>query len=191
MPGSQASVRSEPEGERDQQLSPDAVFDILSNGRRRYALSYLLAAGEPVTVRNLSRDIAAWENGVEPAEVTPRQRKRVYTALHQTHLLRLDEFGVVEYDRNRGIVGPADGLTTLQPLLVPEAPARTVPRSIHAIGLGGIGLGVGTLLDLPLLGPLPTGLGALVVGTAILASAVFASSRHGSEGSYLPADISR
>jgi hypothetical protein len=58
----------------------------------------------PVAIRDLSEQLAAWENGLDRSEVTPKDRKRVYTALHQTHLPSMDSSGVVTYDKNRGVV---------------------------------------------------------------------------------------
>jgi len=40
-------------------------------------------------VRDIAEQLAAWENDVEIPEVTYKQRKRVYTALHQSHLPKL------------------------------------------------------------------------------------------------------
>ncbi len=84
----------------DDGLSEDDVFDILSNGRRRRTLHYLMQRGRdnPPTLRDLSRQVAAWENDTSPAEVTADERRRVYIALHQTHLPRMDDAGVVEYE---------------------------------------------------------------------------------------------
>ncbi len=89
-------------------LSTDAVFETLGSRRRRYALHYLKQVDESVTIRDLSMQLAAWENDVELAAVTPKQRKRVYTALHQTHLPKMDKLGVAVYDRDRGVVSLTD-----------------------------------------------------------------------------------
>jgi hypothetical protein len=83
-------------------IAPETVFDVLSNERRRYVIHHLKAEDERVTVRDLSEQVAAWENDIERARVTPKERKRVYTALHQTHLPKMDEAGVIDYDRDRG-----------------------------------------------------------------------------------------
>ncbi|WP_276259686.1 DUF7344 domain-containing protein [Haloglomus litoreum] len=83
-------------------IAPETVFEVLSNERRRYVLHHLKATGERVTVRDLSEQVAAWENGIKLAAVTPKERKRVYTALHQTHLPKMAEVGVIDYDRDRG-----------------------------------------------------------------------------------------
>jgi len=81
------------------------VFDILSNRRRRYAL-YALADDETATIGSLAEQIAAWENDCTVAEVTPTERKRVYTALQQSHLPKLERTGLVDFDRESGRVRP-------------------------------------------------------------------------------------
>ncbi|WP_255197986.1 DUF7344 domain-containing protein [Halorarius litoreus] len=88
----------------EEPLSTDAVFETLSSQRRRYTLHYLKQRDGPVTIRALSEQLAAWENGTDLADVTPKERKRVYTALHQTHLPKMDSLGVVTYDRDRGTI---------------------------------------------------------------------------------------
>ena len=84
----------------------DDLFETLANRRRRETLRYLRdsPAAEAVSVREVSAHVAAWENEVEPAAVTYKQRKRVYTALYQSHLPKLHEHGFVEYDADRGTV---------------------------------------------------------------------------------------
>lgn len=90
-------------------ISNDDCFDLLRNQRRRYALHYLERNGEQATLGHLSEQVAAWENEIAVEEVTSAQRKRIYTALQQVHLPRMEEAGVVEFDQRAGVVelGPA------------------------------------------------------------------------------------
>ncbi|MFC7174176.1 hypothetical protein ACFQL0_14140 [Haloplanus litoreus] len=88
------------------------VFDILSNRRRRYAL-YALLRDETATIGSLADQIAAWENGCAVNEVTPTERKRVYTALQQSHLPKLERTGLVSFDRDSGRVTPTDAADEL------------------------------------------------------------------------------
>lgn len=88
-------------------LSQGEIYDVLRNSRRRAALSYLLEHGR-ASVREVTTHVAADEYDVPPEAVAPDQRKRVYTALSQCHLTRLDEFGVVEYDDDEMVVELAD-----------------------------------------------------------------------------------
>lgn len=94
---------------QERALSQDEVFDILSNGRRRYVLYYLQEADGPVNLDELARELAAWENETTVEELTKQQRKRVYVSLYQTHIQKLADAGVVEYDRESGMLTLAKG----------------------------------------------------------------------------------
>lgn len=92
-------------GETEQRLSEDVIFETLRNQRRRQVIAYLKAeADSSASVKELYGHIAAKENGVTVDETTYAQRKRVYTSLLQTHLPKLDELDVIEYDDDRGTV---------------------------------------------------------------------------------------
>jgi DNA-binding transcriptional ArsR family regulator len=87
---------------RTSRIDPEEVHDVLRNDRRRLTLQYLKQRLEPVEVRELSERVAELEVGESPA---PRNiRQSVYNALNQTHLPKLDETGLVEFDRDRKIV---------------------------------------------------------------------------------------
>jgi hypothetical protein len=78
------------------------VYHVLSNARRREALAELWTQPEALSLRELSERVAATESGQSPA---PRAlRESVYNALHQTHLPKMDELGLVEYDPDRKLV---------------------------------------------------------------------------------------
>jgi hypothetical protein len=78
------------------------IHGILANERRRGVIERLDASPGTVTVRDLSEAIAAAETGESPPPA--RVRESVYTSLHQTHLPKLHDVGVVEYDRDRSMV---------------------------------------------------------------------------------------
>jgi DNA-binding transcriptional ArsR family regulator len=82
--------------EGDGTIGNDEIFHLLSNARRRYVLHCLLQRGGYATKRELSRQVAAWENDVPPEQVTSDMRKPVYIALHQTHIPQLVDQGLVE-----------------------------------------------------------------------------------------------
>ena len=84
--------------------SRDEVFTALSNRRRRHVIRYLKSHDAEARVRDIAEQLAAWENDVEIPEVTYKQRKRVYTALHQSHLPKLADSGFIDYQQNRGLV---------------------------------------------------------------------------------------
>lgn len=62
----------------------------------------------PVDRRDLVDALAAWENGVDPEDLTEAQRRTVDVSLYQTHLDELSDAGVVEYDAESGRVELTD-----------------------------------------------------------------------------------
>ncbi|ELY99711.1 hypothetical protein C482_09507 [Natrialba chahannaoensis JCM 10990] len=85
-------------------FSEDEIFHLLQNERRRLVLRYLRGTNEPVRMRDVAEQVAAWEHDTTVAELTSTQRQRVYIPLYQSHLSKLDEAGVIDYQQNRGIV---------------------------------------------------------------------------------------
>lgn len=90
------------------EITRNEVFDILSNPRRRFVLYYLREVDSTVELNTLARAIAAWENEVDESELTDQDRKRVYVSLYQTHIPKLESVGLIEYDRDSGVVRLTD-----------------------------------------------------------------------------------
>ena len=120
-------------------VTTDDLFKTLSNRRRRYVLHYLKqhVETEAVPIRTLSEQIAAWENGVDAAAVSSKQRKRIYTALHQTHLPQMDRLEIIEYDADRGTVTMAAPLEQFD-IYFELTRADDVPWSHVYLGVGGV-----------------------------------------------------
>lgn len=87
-------------GEKDGSLSRDELFHILRNQRRRFILHKLKYESGPVEIRDLITQVAAWENEISAEELSSKQRRSVYNAIHQTHLPTLAEAGIVDIDRH-------------------------------------------------------------------------------------------
>jgi hypothetical protein len=64
----------------------------------------LAEEGPQTRLTNLAEFIAARENDTEIRLISSQQRKRVYVALYQTHLPRLADADVIDYDSSRGTV---------------------------------------------------------------------------------------
>lgn len=118
-------------------LTQDVAFTMLSCRRRRYILHYLRREGRAVTLHELSKQLAAWENDVDPDAVTHKQRMRVYTALRQSHLPKLDENGVVDFDASAGTIALTDDASELE-VYLDVVPHDEIPWSTYYLGLGGI-----------------------------------------------------
>ncbi|WP_265108464.1 DUF7344 domain-containing protein [Halosolutus halophilus] len=107
-------------------LSPDDAFHVLRPFRRRETIRYLLDADDVVKMGDVADHVAAREHETSVADLTPTQRQRVYIPLYQSHLPKLDEAGVIEYDKPRGIVRSTDRLELFRPYL--EAATTTLPK---------------------------------------------------------------
>lgn len=88
----------------NEELSQDVIFQLLSSDRRRFVLKYLSDTPGEVKLDELSTAMAAHENGIEPAAVDQTAQKRAYISLYQTHIPRMTEHGIVEYDSDSGDV---------------------------------------------------------------------------------------
>jgi hypothetical protein len=81
------------------------VFELLKNERRRRVIEYLKDEDDGETTLDvLAEHIAALENDIDVRQLSSSQRKRVYIALYQCHLPKMDNFGVIDYDKDRGTV---------------------------------------------------------------------------------------
>lgn len=106
-----------PEDVEPSGLSLDVVFGLLSVERRRRTLEDLRQAGGETTLSDLATRIAGLENDVPARRVTSDQRKRVYIALYQSHLPKLDDADVIEYDEARGTIELGANAPVLYPYL--------------------------------------------------------------------------
>lgn len=145
--GSRADSTGEPEDGDDGEptdgaasppsLPTELVYRMLSDPRRRYAIHYLKQSREPVPVRELAEQVAAWENDKPVEALTSRERKRVYISLYQSHLPTLDEEGVVEYDADRKMVELSQAARGLD-IYLEVVPKGNVPWSLYYVGLAAV-----------------------------------------------------
>lgn len=140
-------------------LTEDEVYDVLSNARRRAALHYLFQqrnSEDWPTLRELSREVAAWETDTATEDVAAEDRRRIHVAMHQTHLPTMEDHGVVEYDDSEKVVELTDHATDLR-VFLEVADHNDIPWSAFYTGLGGLGLGVAAAVaaGVPPFGVLP------------------------------------
>jgi hypothetical protein len=80
-------------------LAETEIHDLLRNERRRQVIKHLQGTVGTTTLRDLAERIAEHETGESPP---PKNiRNSVYNSLHQTHLPKLDQRGIVDYDSDR------------------------------------------------------------------------------------------
>ena len=173
-------IASVADSEEEQRLSKDVIFELLKNRRRREVLAYLLEADDTVTLGELAEQIAAWENDTEVSALSSDQRKRVYVALYQTHLPKMDDAGIVEYDQDRGLISLADNADLLMMYLDTDTHEQDRwDRWYAASSVVGAALVAGAFLGVPPLSAVPTIAlaGVVVVGFFLLSIAHVVSNR--------------
>lgn len=94
------------------ELSPTAIFDLLADDRRRYALHYLSRKVGAVPLGELAEQIALHEG-----DPTRDRYDRILTGLYHCHLLKLTDAGIVRYDPDRKTVALRDEDERLAPYL--------------------------------------------------------------------------
>jgi hypothetical protein len=114
------------------QPEKDELYDLLSNHRRRYVIHFCKQADEPLTLSDLAERVAAREQDKSVAELTSAERKRVYTSLQQTHLDRLANAGMIEYDGDE--IKLTDEAATLE-VYLDVVPEGSIPWGIYYLGL--------------------------------------------------------
>ncbi|GAA0720783.1 hypothetical protein J2744_001644 [Halorubrum trapanicum] len=149
----------------------DEIYDLLSNHRRRYVIHFCKQADGPVSLSDLAERVAAREQDKSVSELTSSERKRVYTSLQQTHLDRLAEADMVEYDGRE--VELTENATELD-VYLDVVPEGSIPWGVYYLGLsllavvvlGGVWIGFVPTEPVPELG------WAAIVVAVFLASSV-------------------
>jgi len=118
-------------------LIEDELFEVLANRRRRYVVHALKGENPPAELGTLAEQVAAWENDVAVTGITSTERKRVYTALQQSHLPKMDNAGVVDFDKDRGVIEPAPALEDVD-VYMDVVRGDDIPWSEYYLGLSGV-----------------------------------------------------
>jgi|AntRauTorcE11898_2_1112593.scaffolds.fasta_scaffold01738_5 hypothetical protein len=122
--------------------SDDEVFELLANQRRRFVLHYLRCKAEAsVSLSTLSERVAGWENDAEPAELAYSERKSVRNSLHQFHLPKLADAGIVEYDDRASEISLQDPVV-VDAYHTVAADGETVPQWTFVAGASAGAVGV-------------------------------------------------
>lgn len=148
----------------DEGLSKSEAFDVLRNSRRRSAIASLRENGGRMSIRELTKCVAAREYDVDPEALTADQYKRVYTGLYQCHLERADDFGVVDFDTEENTVELRDQAAALDPYLGGSETDETVRVELAVAAITTLLVALGAVAA----GPLSAIPMTVVVGLPIL-----------------------
>lgn len=115
-PNAQQASREPDDDSHTGRPSREEIFEVLSNRRRRYVLHYLkqLDEGETAPLSEIATQVAAWERGEDVADIAYEERKSVQTSLYQTHLPKLAEKNLIEYDPDSNLVFRRAGSERIQ-----------------------------------------------------------------------------
>ena len=113
------------------------LHHLLANPRRRYVIASLQSAEAPVAIGTLAERLIAWEEGIPVEEVRSQQRKTGYTALQQRHLPKLDDAGLVTFDKRSGTVSPNAILEEVD-IYTEIVREGDFPWSYYYLGLAGV-----------------------------------------------------
>lgn len=161
--------------EDDSAITEEEIFTTLSNHRRRYVV-HALDDGSEIDLGPLAERVAAWEYDVDVGELSHDERKRVYTSLQQTHLPKMDDTGIVEFDKDRGTVAPTEAFADVD-VYLEVVRGDELPWSQYYLGLSGlvVSLFAAVWLEIP---PFAALSGVAWLGFVVAAFAVSATVHH-------------
>lgn len=136
----------------DNNITEGTAYEVLSNERRRYVVYLLKQDGGSIAIGEMAEQVAAWEYDISVQQVMGDQRKRVYTALQQTHLPMMDDAELIAFDKDRGIVTPKPAVQEVK-VYQESADAETTSWSEYYLGLSSVGalLVTGSVAGVPIL----------------------------------------
>jgi DNA-binding transcriptional ArsR family regulator len=154
----------------DTGLTQDVLFDILSSARRRFVLHVLNREGE-MELTELAEHVAARENDVDVEDLTKQERKRVYVSLYQTHVPKLRDAGLVEYDEDAQVVSLHGNANDLARYLGTEPDPFPWQYVYLTLALAGVALVALSAASVPPVGGVSVTVVAFVFAVALLLTA--------------------
>lgn len=92
--------------------SLESLFELLSDERRRLVVSTVAEKGERVSLSDLAETVAEAE-AADASAVSKDHFEVVHTLLYHSHLPKLADAGVLEFDREEGAVEPGPDLSSV------------------------------------------------------------------------------
>ncbi|SNZ18255.1 hypothetical protein SAMN06269185_3310 [Natronoarchaeum philippinense] len=118
-------------------LSLSELGEIITNACRRDIVEivndHCTETGQAVGLGDLARVVAARENDKQPSEITSDERKRVYVALYQVHLPKLESMGAIACNDSHDAIVPTPETAGICEALVQLRELQTDPDDAPAI----------------------------------------------------------
>ncbi|WP_224268644.1 DUF7344 domain-containing protein [Haloprofundus salinisoli] len=160
------------ESDRRNSLAETDIYGVLKNERRQHVVERLADRAETQSVRALSEHIAAIETD---SNTPPRNvRHSVYVSLCQTHIPKLDDLDIVDYDADAKDVAPGRHTQTVAAYLMDTPTDRSRHDELY-LGLGVVGsaLVAAGVLGAPVLSVAPSVVGLAFLSLTALAAGFF------------------
>ena len=97
--------------------SPSELFDALADYRRRRVLRLAVDHRTPLALSDVADEIAAAEHDGRFTDISEGEITRIYTSLYHSHVPKLVEAGLLEYDQDVDAVALGDRAETARPYL--------------------------------------------------------------------------
>lgn len=89
-------------------VATDALFDILSESRRRFVLACLHEYATPIPLADVGDELATWEHEAPLTEVPEDDVAAIYMSLYHVHVPKMADAGLVEYSQEQDLVTLTD-----------------------------------------------------------------------------------
>lgn len=86
----------------------DALFDVLSDSRRRFILTYLQEHDTPMALMDVVDELATWEHEADITDIPAKEVSSISISLYHRHLPKMADAGIVEYTREGGAEVPTE-----------------------------------------------------------------------------------
>lgn len=86
----------------------DALFDVLSNPRRRFVLACLTNHSKPMAVADVADELTRWECDTSRGQLPEDEVLSRYTALHHVHVPKMADIGLIKYNQDKKTVALVD-----------------------------------------------------------------------------------
>ncbi len=156
----------------ERELDEAEIFHILGNDRRRATINGLAESGGSIAVSELAEQIAAQEADTE--EDAQKLYKSVYVSLRQTHLPKLEEQGIIQYDADNQRIMPGAQMNEIQVYTDGTTGLEAVHRSVYlVVSVIGLLTIIGAQLGVPVLNVLAVEVWAVIFLTLIIVLGVY------------------
>lgn len=88
----------------DSHMESDALFDVLSDSRRRFVLACLQEHDTPMALENIVDELAIWEHDAEITEIPAEEVSSISISLSHVHIPKMVDGGIVKYSQERDAV---------------------------------------------------------------------------------------